>query len=324
MDMGNLSQIGETKIKSYWNRPGGKLGTIVGLGALAAIGWWVFPILTTIAWNTLNFGIALAALSVFLFIVTNKKFRLALMYMWDILMKYTFGLVFTWDPFIVAEDDIKDMKTQREKARAQAIDVNTQKENIQMKVTEKIEENKHLYAKGQTAKANGMNADVGAISDAIKGNKDYIDALTPMLQNLTRIGAFLDKFDESAGRMIERAERQLSLKKDLYQSLTKGARASSAALRFFSGDPEKKLLLQQSMDALRLDMSSKLANMKKAMSLSSDYMRSIDLDKATSETEGLALLESINPDVDFTIPEPEVVPAMAPGKVDTKFYDLLK
>jgi hypothetical protein len=324
MDLAGLSQMGETKIKSYWNRPGGKLGTIVGLCALTALGYYVYPFLTKVVWNTLNFGIALACLSAFLFIITNKKFRLALMYLWDILMKCTFGLVFTWDPFIIAEDDIKDMKAQREKARNQSIDVNAQKENIQMKVTEKLEENKHLYAKGQTAKANKMMEDLGSITDIIQGNKEYIDAITPMLQNLTRIGTFLDRFDQSAGRMIERAERQLSLKKDLYESLTKGSKAASSALRFFSGDPEKKLLLQQSMDALRLDMSSKLANMKKAMSLSSDYMRSIDLDKATSETEGLKLLETINPDVDFAIPEPDVVPARAPGQVDTKFYDLLK
>ena len=214
MDMEGLSAVGETKIKSYWNRPGGKLGTLVGLGALAAIGWYVFPILTKIVWNTLHFGIALAVLAAFIFIVTNKKFRLALMYFWDILMKYTFGLVFTSDPFIIAEDDIKDMKAQREKARAQGIDVNAQKENIQMKVTEKIEENKHLYAKGQVAQKNNMMSDVGVITDQIQANKEYIDALTPMLQNLTRIGAFLDKFDESAGRMIDRAERQLSLKKE--------------------------------------------------------------------------------------------------------------
>jgi len=38
----NVFPGGADKVKSYWNRPGGKFGTIVGLGALVAIGYYVF------------------------------------------------------------------------------------------------------------------------------------------------------------------------------------------------------------------------------------------------------------------------------------------
>jgi hypothetical protein len=319
------ASLGEQKLKSYWNRPGGKLGTLVGLGALTAIGWYLFPILTKVVWNTLNFGIALSCLAVFLFVVTNRKFRLALLYIWEIFMKCTFGLVFTWDPFIVAEDDIKDMKTQREKARQQAIDVDTQKEATQMKLKEKTDEINRLMAKARAAQKNNMASDLALISDQIQGYKEYIEQLTPMLANLTRISTFLTKFDESAGRTIERAETQLNLKKDLYKAVTAGNRAITSALRFFRGDPEKKIILEQSMDSFRLDVASKLANMKKAMVLSSDYMRSIDLDKATSEEQGLKMLESIDPEKEFSLtpPQEESITSSAPGKINTGFYDNL-
>jgi hypothetical protein len=319
------ASLGEQKIKSYWNRPGGKLGTVVGLGALAAMGYWAFPIMTKIVWNTLNFGIGLTCLAAFIFIITNRKFRMALTYMWEILMKYTFGLVFTWDPFIIAEDDIKDMKNQREKARSQAVEVDTQKEATTMKLKEKTDEINRLMTKARVAQKNNMSSDLALISDQIQGYKDYIEQLTPMLANLTRISTFLTKFDESAGRTIERAETQLELKKDLYREVTAGNKAISTALRFFKGDPEKKLLVQQSMDAFRLDVASKLANMKKAMSLSSDYMRSIDLDKATSEEQGLKMIESMDSDKAFSLDLPTDASTIssAPGKIDTQFYDNL-
>ena len=50
------------------------------------------------------------------------------------------------------------------------------------------------------------------------------------------------------------------------------------------------------MEFLKEDIASKLANMKKAISYSSDFMKSIDLDNATYEKEGLKMLESFNPD----------------------------
>ena len=68
------------KLKSYWDRPGGKVGVILGLGIIALVGYYVLPILSTIVWNTLNFGIALVSLGVFLYCVTHRKLRLAFFY----------------------------------------------------------------------------------------------------------------------------------------------------------------------------------------------------------------------------------------------------
>ncbi|MDD5650454.1 MAG: hypothetical protein PHF86_08580 [Candidatus Nanoarchaeia archaeon] len=317
----------EQKIKAYWNRPGGPIKTIVAIVAIGAFGWWVAPILTTVVWNTLNFGIACTALAVFLFLVTNKRIRLLVYSIWDIIMKYTFGLVFQWDPFVLWRQDIEDMEKTREKAREQAIDVDTQKEAIKSKIKEKQDEMSRLVSKAQAAKKNNMTDEIGLISDQIQGYKEYITQLSPMLLNLTKISTFLDKFDKNAGRNIEGAKTKLSLKMDLYKSTTSGNRAINSTLKFFKGDPERRALLEQSADAFRQDISSKLANMKKAMSLSSEYMKSIDLDKAASEVEGLKLLEKFDVDKDFSLIEvpDEYLPKKltAAGEIDTDIYNNL-
>jgi phage shock protein A len=326
-------EISEQKVKAYWNRPGGPFKILAALVAFGIAGFFALPILTTIVWNTINFGIACGVAGLLLFLVTNKRLRLLVQSVWDIIMNNTFGLVFVWDPFVLWRLDIKDMEETQEKARQQAIEVDTQKESIQSKIDEKKGEMNKLLAKGQVAKKNNMMDDLGLISDQIQGYREYITQLSPMLANLSKISTFLDKFDKNAGRTIQAAKTKLSLRMDLYKSTTAGNKAINSTLRFFKGDPEKRALLEQSADAYRQDISSKLANMKKAISLSGDYMRSIDLDKAASEEQGLKMLDAMDPDTAFTLnaevpdkflpKETVFVSQRKPGEVDKGSYDNL-
>jgi hypothetical protein len=289
------------ELKSYWNRPGGKFGVLIGLGILAIAGYFVVPVLTTIVWNTLNFGIALVCLALFLYAVTNRKLRLSLFYFYEILMKKLVGIVIELDPFIIAEDYLTDMEEQREKLYKQSVEVDAQKEKIDLKIKEKRDEINKLVSKAQVAKDKNMGPELGNATRQIGRLNEYITQLTPIQENLTRIGDYLTKIHKNSAYLIEDAKNELELKKDLYKSVTSGNQALSSALKIFKGDPEKKLLVEQSMEYLKEDIAGKLANMKKAISYSADFMQSIDLDNATYEKEGLKLLESVNPDSGYKL-----------------------
>lgn len=314
---------GQQQLKSYWNRPGGKFGTIAGIGILVAIGYYVLPILTKVVWNTLNFGIALACLGIFLYCVTHRKFRLGFFYLYEILMKKFVGVVIELDPFIIAEDYINDMQEEREKLFKQATDVDAQKEKIHAKIREKEGEISKLMSKAQVAKEKGMMPELGNATRHIGRLKEYIQQLSPIHENLSRIGDYLTKVHKNSAYLIEDAKNELELKKDLYKSVTSGNRALSSALKIFKGDPEKKLMVEQSMEFLKEDIASKLASMKKAISYSSDFMKSIDLDNATYEKEGLKMLDKFNPDSEFKLAS-SVQTRTTPSVVSGDYGDLLK
>jgi hypothetical protein len=309
----------QQELKSYWQRPAGKFGIVIGLGLLAVIGYYVVPILTTVVWNTLNFGIALASLGIFLYCITNRKLRLSFFYLYEILMKKLVGLVIELDPFIISEDYIHDMEEQREKLYKQSIDVDAQKEKINLKIKEKEDEIRKLMIKAQTAKEKNMLPELGNATRQIGRLNEYIAQLTPIHDNLDRMGDTLTSIHKNSGYLIEDAKNELELKKDLYKSVSMGNKALSSALKIFKGDPEKKLLVEQSMEYLKEDIASKLANMKKALNYSTDFMRSIDLDNATYEKEGLKMLESFVPTTEFRLtPNPQSIP------LSTNYNDLLK
>ncbi|WP_160714337.1 PspA/IM30 family protein [Chitinophaga solisilvae] len=315
------------KLKSYWNRPGGKFGILIGIGVLVVIGYYVVPILTQVVWNTFNFGVALVCLGIFLYCVTHRKLRLSLMYLYEWIMKKLVGLVIELDPFIIAEDYITDMEEQREKLYNQSIDVDAQKEKIDLKINEKQKEASTLMTRAKAAQDNNMLPELGNATRQIARIKEYIAQLTPIRDNLARIGDYLTKVHKNSGYMIEDARNELELKKDLYKSVTSGNKALTSALKIFNGDPEKKLMVEQSMEFLKEDIATKLSSMKKAINYSTDFMRSIDLDNATYELEGLKMLESYDPDKAFKLDvqkwEPSREPRL-PGTIAKDNYtDLL-
>ncbi|MDI9363829.1 MAG: hypothetical protein QM541_02670 [Flavobacterium sp.] len=317
------------KLKSYWNRPSGKFGILIGLGLVGLIGYYVMPILSTIVWNTLNFSIGLVCLGIFLYCVTHRKLRLSLFYLYEIIMKKLVGLVIELDPFIIAEDYIGDMEEQRETLYKQSIEVDGQKEKIQMKILEKEKEMNKMMARAQAAKDNQMLPELGNATRQIARINEYIKQLAPIRDSLAKIGDYLTKVHKNSGYLIEDARNELDLKKDLYKSVTSGNQALSSALKIFKGDPEKKLMVEQSMEYLKDDIANKLANMKKAISYSTDFMRSIDLDNATYEVQGLKMLETFDSDKELkltTVPQqwhPSTQPN-TPGRVNTSSYnDLL-
>lgn len=315
----NIFPTSQTELKSYWNRPGGKFGIFAGIGILGLIGFYVLPILTTVVWNTVNFGIALSCLALFIYAITNRKLRLSLFYFYEILMKKLVGVVIELDPFIIAEDYLGDMVEQREKLYQQSIEVDAQKEKINLKIKEKKDEIKKLMTKAQVAKDKNLLPELGNATRQIGRLDEYIAQLTPIHDNLFRIGDYLTKIHKNSAYLIEDAKNELELKKDLYKSVTSGNQALSSALKIFKGDPEKKLLVEQSMEYLKEDIAGKLANMKKAIGYSADFMQSIDLDNATYEKEGLKLLESVNPDSGY-----KLTSAAPITSTDNSYNDLLK
>ena len=315
----------EEKLKSYWNRPGGKFGTLVGLGILGFIGYKLLPIATTIVWNTINFGIACVVALVLFMILTNRKLWLSFFYLYEILMKKLVGVVIELDPFVIAEDYIKDMEKERDNLYNKNLEVDGQKEAINSKIDDKRKEwNKQMNIAAE-AKKQGMAMELTNATRQAARLDDYIKSLTPIKDNLTKIGDYLTAVHKNSKYMIDDMKNDLDLKKDLYQSVTKGNSALTSAMKIFNGDPEKKMLVEQSMDYLKDDMAGKLASMKKAILYSNDFMKSIDLENASYQTEGLKMLEEYRPELFAYNDNIEVTNIPSNFKVNTIQYDdLLK
>jgi hypothetical protein len=318
---------GGDKIKSYWNRPGGKVGVIVALAGIGAGIYYLLPILTTIVWNTINFGIACAVAFALYMLLSNRKLWLSLFYLYEILIKKLVGVVIELDPFIIAEDYIGDIEKEREHLYEKSVEVDGQKEGIDSKIREKKRDRQKEMDKAAAAKTANMAMELANSARQIARLDAYILQLTPIRDNLQRVGDYLTQVHKNSAYMLEDMKNDLELKKDLYYSVTKGNNALKSAMSIFNGDAEKRLMVEQSMDYLKDDIALKLASMKKAISYSSDFMKSIDLENATYQAEGIRMLEEYKPELfTFNSGEPQPIVLNAAGKQlgSSSYENLLK
>ena len=329
MNSAALISGGEQKLKSYWSRPGGAIKTVFALGAVAALGFYVAPILTKIIWNTINFGIACVAGLIFIFLVTNKPLRLRLQAIWDILMKYTVGLIVEWDPWILAEGEIQDMVKQREKVNELLTnEVGREKERTQMTMTEKVKEAEKCRATVMAGKGKpGYEDAVGNAARQAQRCDEFVKALMPIYKDLCKTYDYLDLIYRKSAYMIQDAKSELEINKEYFNAVTVGSKALNAAVKLFKGDPEKQLMKEQAMSLLKDNIAQKVSGMKRAISCTSEYMKSIDLETASAQQEGLKFLDTFNPEEEFkSISEaakPQLV-AVPVGQVrDGNAYDNL-
>jgi len=315
--------------KSYWGKPEGKIGTIFGLLLFGFIGWKVIPYLTTILENWIHFAVTLGIAAALLYIlVIDRRIYLAFKYMYDWFIKNVFGLVFRLDPFLIAEDYINDIRKERENLETQIKNVSSQKEETIATIEEQKKEMKNQINIAAAALKKGMTQDMGIASAQAKRLEDFANDLQPIADNLQKIETYLEAVHTNSGYMLQDMENALNIKKAQYKAVTKGNNALKSALATMKGNPDKRMLMESSMEYLKEDIAGKLANMKYAIKQSSTVMKTIDLTNATMETEGLKMLQEYRPEL-FAYKEGEAPAAIVEMNANstkpiTKYNDLLK
>ena len=285
------------KLNSYWNRPGGKFGTVMGIAALGAIAWYVFPIVTTMAWNTVECAWALAAALVTAYILTNRKLRLGLFYIWEIAMKALQGLVMQMDPFIISEDNIATMKKDRSKLLSKIQEIGGKRAELDMRIKKKQEELGKASKMVQSAKerTTPMAADIAA-AEARKAGRvhDSLTIMVPLRDDILKAETYLQQIYDKSEIYIEDAQDELNNARELYTATTLGRSALATAVRLFEGDPEKRLLAEQSMLKVQATIGNNLSQMKQSMRVTTNFLERLDIESGAYEAKGLEVLREIS------------------------------
>ncbi|NJK98720.1 MAG: hypothetical protein HC905_30780 [Bacteroidales bacterium] len=237
-------------------------------------------------------------------------------------MRAITGLFVNIDPIGILETYIESLHKNLEEMDGHIGKLKGQIQKLKQIIDKNNDEMKEsLLMAEQAKKAN--NKDMVVINTRQYGrleesNKRFNELLTKM-EILYRV---LAKMYDNSGYLIKDIENEVRIKKQEREAIRSGYSAMKRAMSIIKGDPDKKMMFDQAMDAIVDDISSKIGEMERFMEVSSTFIDSIDLQNGVYEQKGMELLEKMEKEgisLLLNQPSPEKIAIKAsPDKNDTE------
>jgi len=317
----------KAKMKSFWQRPEGKVGLFFILILVGLILWGVvsgflislFSSLVATLGLTIAAVILFAVLGAIIYVLIDKKFRTLIWYMYKSFMRWLTGLFVQLDPIRILESyidylyqNLKEMNEHIARLKGQISKLETIiKQNVsEMEQSLKIAE--------QAKKQNNM--ELVAINTRQYGrlketNEKYKNLLTKM-QVLYRV---LSKIFTNSNYLIKDTENEVRMRKQEAAAIKAGHSAMKSAMSIINGDPDKKMMFDMATEAIVEDVHTKIGEMERFIEISGSFIDSIDLQNGVFEQDGLEILEKMEKEgVSFLLGERSLNDVTGEKKADVE------
>ena len=282
------------KPKSFWKRPEGTTGTIVGLGILAGLGFLIFTnigLIYNFIATTVGLVAMLVLLAAIIYMVLDPKMRNLVWYMYKSVMRWITGLFVTIDPIGILKNYIDDLQNNLKKMSTQIGNLRGQMrklKDIMSGNNKEIEKNMLLASQ---AKKQGKDQQVILSSRKaarLKESNEKYNALHNKMEVMYRI---LTKMYQNSEVLLEDTKDQVAVKEVERKAIRTSHSAMKSAMSVISGDPDKRAMFDAAMENITTDVANKVGEMERFMEMSANLMDSIDLQQGVFEDQGMAMLE---------------------------------
>lgn len=313
------------RLKTFWQRPEGKLGAVVLiiLAVIVAVNYVaIFAFLTTLAWTAVQVTVAAIIVAALLYLVLDPKMRNLVWYMYKSFMRWVTGIFVQIDPIKILETYIEYLYR-----NLRQMDVHIAKLKGQIaKLKSTIEKNKremeqNLQIAEQAKKKNNM--ELVAINTRQYGRlKEINDRYSALLGKMDLLYKVLAKIHKNSGYLIKDTENEVRMRKQEYTAIKAGHSAMKRAMSIIQGDPDKKMMFDMATEAVVDDVHNKIGEMERFIEISGSFIDSVDLQNGVYEQQGLELLEKMEKEgVSFLLGEP---PKDIPGLEEDKDVEIEK
>lgn len=277
----------------FWKKPEGKVGLfflgslVAGLFILVGTLW---PILIAITRDVLTLSILIVFLSALGYLLVDSRIRALLGYFFKTSMKKITGLFIKVDPIGVLKNHVHDMKQklgdmtrQLNQLRGQMHQLN----EIILNNKKAIESNLELAYKAKEEQRQSVMILKSRKAGRLKESNVKLEDLYKKMMVLYRV---LTKMHENSTVLMEDVKDQVMVKEQEQRAIHASHSAMQSAMSIIKGNPDKRVLFDNAMDAVAEDVSEKVNEMEKFMDMSANFMNSLDLQNGIFEENGLAML----------------------------------
>jgi hypothetical protein len=293
-----------TKLKSFWQRPEGKLGAVVLLAtAIAAIygTGLILPWLILLLSNTITAVELAVALFAILYVVTNRTFRSIVDNTFRLGMRWMTSLVIEIDPIGILENT-RDKMSENNQKLAEAVgktrgakqlvetEISKNKSAIDHATSIKEQADKQLTRETNSiAKQRIMltrTMELQEIGRKLKSN----EKLAAILTQTSKLYDMLVRWQQLAEFNVDNMSAEIENAKAERKTILQAYAGLGFAKKIIKGDPEQMKMLNASLEYLVQDNASKLGDMEDFARYSEKYLTQMDLEQGASADDAEKML----------------------------------
>lgn len=280
--------------KSFWKRPEGVTGAIVLAGLLGGGTYLLYnslPYLISLASNMLYFSGMLIALGLVLYVLMDPKMRTLFSYFYKSIMRGITSIFIKTDPISILKSYVADLKDNLGKMNKQITMLRSQMHVLREQIHNNQQQIHTSLSQAEAAKSeNSQKVLVLKSRQAGRLNESNLK-LEDLYAKMKVLYKILSRMYENSEILSEDISDQVKLKEQERIAIHASHSAMKSAMSVISGDKDKRMLFDESLEALADDISGKVGEMEQFMELSENFMASVDLQNGIFEEEGLKLLE---------------------------------
>jgi len=280
--------------KTFWERPEGKTGAVLGLGLLAGgafVLYKILPFLITLASNTLYLAGILLVLGALIYMVLDPKMRNLVWYMYKSVMRWITGIFVQIDPIGILKSYIESLKDNLGKMDQQISKLRGQMHKLQEVILnnkKQIQSNLSMASEAKERNKESMMILKSRQAGRLTDSNLKLEDLYKKMEILYRV---LTKMYENSEIMMEDIKDQVAVKEQERSAIRASHSAMKSAMSIISGDKDQRAMFDQALEAIADDVSAKVGEMERFMEVSSNFMDSVDLQNGVFEEEGMKMLE---------------------------------
>ena len=283
---------GYAKSKSFWKRPEGVTGAIVGVGLLVGFVWLMTLINWALVFSTVAYMAATVALiGGLLFMILDPRMRQLVWYGYKSIMRGITGMFVKIDPIGILktyvedlEDNLKQMNKQINKLRGQMHKLDELIKGNKRDIESNMRIAKQARDKQKTEVFTLKTRKAGRL----KESNVRLEDLYKKMEILYRV---LDRMYRNGEVLIEDVRDQVQVKEQERKAIRASHSAMQSAATVMGDDKDARYMYDQALEAIADDVSAKVGEMERFMEMSSTFMDSVDLQNGSFEERGMAMLE---------------------------------
>ena len=292
------------KVKSFWDKPEGTTGMIViallviGGGLLLST---IMPFIISLLANTIYAAFLFGVLALIVFLVTNKRVRTIVSYMFKSFMRAVTGVFITIDPIGILKNYISDLEGSLQDMDSQIANVKGQIRTLDVEIGNN--ESKRVKSLNIAKVANEQGEKLTVALEGRKAGRFKETNLTyqGLRNKFELLYRTLTKMYERSAFLLEDMKSEVDVKEKEYKMVKASYSAYKSAVKIINGDKDARELFEMTMDHLTEDYGRKLGEIEHFMETSQKFVSSVDIQNGIYETEALQELEAWEKNMDSVL-----------------------